>query len=429
MIIYNIRAYLLYLYYLILLLWRGLFNSEYFNNIQHRFGYVPSRIDRPLIFHACSLGEMITATRFIKGLQKALPQYPLVITTNTLAGYKVALPLANEHTTVFYLAFDLPWAMKRFIARFNPAVVIITEAEWLINLAMACKRCDIPIFGVNSLLFTGKDSQLLRYSMFRDVADVFIQASALIILQNPDDTEYFNHFNVAKEKIKVGGNFKLDIDLSNELKDKACGLKKPISDRVVLIAGSTHEKEEELILSVFTKLRAVDPRLLLVIAPRHHRRFAEVADLCRQKGFKIALRTESQTIPAVDILVLDTLGELLIFYGIADIAIVGGSFVPIGGHNVLEAAVWEIPVIIGPHYFNFKPIVSLLQQSHGLVIANGGEALFTTIEKLLKNRDDRIRLGNELKTIIDQNCGAVQKNLDLIIPRVAEILNKPLKYG
>lgn len=375
----------------------------------------------PLVWvHAVSVGEVISAVPFIKELKGRYPSLPLVLSTVTDTGQKVARERVSDIAQIIYLPFDLVHIVRRVLKRIRPALFITVETELWPNIFRTFKQEGIPILVLNGRLSANSFRGYRRIKFFiRDV----LACVDLFCMQDCVYEERIRELGVEGNKVRVTGNFKFDTRPSEKVPEWTSSLGHP-----VVLAGSTHEGEEELVVSVFERLRNDFPGMNLILAPRHPERFERVEEMVKAKGLPYAKRSslvkgeETLEVPSPlagageggggIIVILDTIGELASAYGISDIAIIGGSFVHHGGHNPLEPAFWGKPVLCGPHMENF-PFIQDFYIGSG-AIKTDAEGLYEVIKELLRSPAKRKAMGERARALYDEKTGAVAKTLDLL---------------
>ena len=404
-ILYTIGLYLSVPFVLIKLWWRGRINPEYRNRIAERFGILSPLTKKPRIWlHAVSVGETIAATPLIKKLLTDYPDYSLLVTTTTPTGSAQLMRLFGGDVEHVYFPYDLPYVIKRFLSRVRPEILIIMETELWPNLCKICSHEKIPVLISNARLspksFTGyrKILPLIR-TVFADISMISPQSEA--------DAERFLRLGAVKSQIHICGNLKFDLQIPVEVTETGELLKSMIGNRPVWIAASTHDGEDEQILDTHRKVIEQFPGTLLILVPRHPERFNVVARLCEERNFTIARRSKN-LLPdnSHQIYLGDTMGELLQLYSSADIAFVGGSLVPSGGHNPLEPAALGLPVLSGNYVFNFLAIIETMQEENAIKIVHDSDELAETLIDLFQQPDKRSLLGIAGSQLIEKNRGA-----------------------
>lgn len=363
--------------------------------------------------HAASLGEAIVAKPLIEHLKKNYPHLPLTVTTIRPTGANYLAQQFGESIQHIYAPLDLPLFIKRFLTTIQPQLIVILETELWPNLLASCHQRNIPILIANARL---SERSCSAYSRLPSLVKPMLNAITVIAAQSSDDAERFKNLGANDEKIKLAGNIKFDLTLPQDIQKRGEELRQHWkSDRPVWIAASTHAGEEEIIFSAHTQIKKQFPDCVLILVPRYPERSPELIKLANQYELKTVLRTEQANCDAtMDVFLGNTIGELLLFYAAADIAFVGGSLIERGGHNLLEPAALNLPLITGAHIFNFKAIYHLLQQADAVATVNNAEELSETIIKFLQSSELRKQLGHQAKQIVTANQGAVLRHLDLI---------------
>ena len=378
-----------------------------------RFGILPKdlAIDRPIWIHAVSVGEAMAVKALAAELRAIYPDKRFVISTVTPTGNKIARGLAKDGDFVTYLPFDFSFIVKSVIDKINPSFFIIAETEIWPNLISYLHKKNIPISVVNGRI---SDSSYRGYFMIRFLLKPILDKISLFCVQTNSDAERFKGLGVPEEKIKITGNMKFDIeDYADSKKDYADYRKRldlEFSGKL-LVAGSTHPGEEEIILNVYKDSLSEFPYLKLLIAPRHPERAQEIANLIRKFGFETRMisLSNSQTV-----FILDTMGQLINYYAIADIVFVGGSLIKKGGHNILEPASFAKPILFGPYMFNFRDIAELFLINQAAILVNNQEELKVKIKEFLGAPAQTQQMGQRAKELILDNAGATKRNAQLI---------------
>lgn len=358
--LWSLAAYLLLPYAFIALIWRGIRYPAYFHRWPERFGFVRSLRGMPVIWvHAVSVGEVRTAAALISAIAERLPRHRLLVTTMTPTGAEQVASIFGERVLHCYLPYDFPDAVARFLDRVQPELAIIAETEFWPNLFHACRQRGIPLHVVNARL---SQAAFRGYSYIGRTVRRMFAAADLICAQSSLDVQRLRNLGVDDRLLTVTGNLKFDVAVPAAVSARGVQLRRQWGDsRPVLIAASTHRGEEQQIIAAFAELLRRYPDLLLVLVPRHPERFNAVVGLCRRRGYTTARRStlEGQLDAGTQILVGDSMGELLCFYAASDVAVIGGSFIRHGGQNPLEAHTMGVPVIFGPHMFHFEEISAL----------------------------------------------------------------------
>ncbi|GIX32569.1 MAG: 3-deoxy-D-manno-octulosonic acid transferase [Lysobacterales bacterium] len=396
---------------------RGLRYRDYFKRWPERFGFFADPgIEESIWVHAVSVGEFNAAVPLIEAMMERWPNRPVVVTTVTPTGSERVRKQFGERVLHVYLPYDLPGAIGRFLDRVRPRLAVIMETEIWPNLFFACHRRRIPVVLANGRL---SERSLRGYGPIRPLARAAVRTVRAVIAQSDSDARRFLDLGADPERLTVAGNLKFDMDVPGTLPEQGRALRARWgAQRPVWIAGSTHEPEELPVLDAHARVLSRFPDALLIIAPRHPERFRPVAALCRSLGFSTAVRSQDEVPEASSqCFVLDTIGELLRFYAASDVAFVGGSLAPVGGHNVLEAAALGVPVLIGPHTFNFSEVTESLVACGGarrVLEPNLGAA----VSELLGDLHLRQRMGASGQRAFERERGAV----DRIMAAVESIL-------
>lgn len=407
-----------FLFYLFLpfigirLLWRSRYLSEYRYRWRERLGYCPFVLKNSIWIHAVSVGETIAAAPLIKMLKQQNATISIVVTNMTPTGASRTHALFGNSVLQSYIPYDLPSAINRFMRRIKPCVVVIVETELWPNLCAYCKKNQIPLVVVNARL-SAKSAK--GYQYVKSLTQDLLSAIYALAAQGKADAERFISLGLAKEKITVTGNLKFDLEVPSDLTEKSRLFKSDVGlNRIIWIAASTHPGEEEIILLAHQKIREIYPHALLILVPRHPDRFDQIAELIRQNNFMMARRSRNEKTSLETAVYLgDTMGDLFLLYAVSDVVFVGGSLIPIGGHNLLEPAILAKPILTGPHLFNFADISEMLLAADGLVILNG-EELAQSIIDLFKDEKKRLSLGLAGQQVVEQNRGALQKQMELV---------------
>ncbi|HET9108287.1 MAG TPA: lipid IV(A) 3-deoxy-D-manno-octulosonic acid transferase [Steroidobacteraceae bacterium] len=402
---------------------RGLRDRSYWRNFGERLGLGGPVARSPIWVHAVSVGEVQAAAALIAALREGYPEIPVLVTTFTPTGAARARALLRDAAEVRFLPFDLPGSVRRFLDRARPRLAVIIETELWPNLYRQCRRRRIPLVIASARLSSRSIDRYRRLgALFRET----VSGGIVIAAQGERDAERFLALGAAVERTHVTGNLKFDLALPADIHERGRALRRQYApERPLWTAGSTHgDGEEAAVLEAHRRVRTVHPGALLVLAPRHPARFGEVASWLERQGIAFVRRSQSAAAGggggACDVLLLDTLGELIYFYAAADVAFVGGSLAPIGGHNLLEPASLGLPVLTGPHNSNGEDIARLLLERGAAEIVRSGAELGTRVAELLADEALRAQMGGRGLEAVDRNRGALQKLLRLIAPLLEE---------
>lgn len=409
--LYTLLTYLCIPVALLRLLWRSRKLPAYRNRISERLGYI-NKLDpqRKVIWiHMVSVGEFLAATPLIKQLMEQYPLFIILITTTTPTGSKQVHKHFKDTVEHVYLPYDSPECINRFLKRAHPQLAIIMETELWPNLFHHTHKNNIPIILANARL---SQQSMKKYEYIQSLVKPMMHHVSLIAAQTHIEGERFIRLGLARNKLTVTGNIKFDLQVPSNLTDDGKNMRQAWGNRAVWIVASTHNKEETWILSVFKKIQTAYPNLLLILVPRHPDRFEEVAQLCKSQGFHIAKRSLHEAITSkTEILLGDTMGEMLLLYAASDIAFVAGSIAPIGGHNLLEPAALRLPIISGHHLHNFIAISNLLKKANAMIIIKSVDELYQTLSKLLSDVHLRKTMGQNAYQTILTHKGAIEKTL------------------
>ncbi len=409
-------AFLLLLPSILCRLWlRGLLNPAYRDRWQERMGVYGRalRTERPIWVHAVSVGEVSAAAPLIRALRNRFPAVPVLVTTTTPTGYDTVSRQFGATVQHVYFPYDLPWIVRRFLEHFRPRMLLLMETELWPNVIHECGLRGTPVVLVNGRM-SGHSAR--RYGRVRGLAAEMLRGLSRIAAQTAADAERLCQLGAPAARVKVTGSLKCDIHLPASGCEEGAAIRRDLGiNRPILMAGSTRPDEEEILCALLQRLRLRFPSILLVIAPRHPERFDSVADVCRKAGLRVARRRAGEACgPGVDVYLVDTMGELLKFYAAADVAFVGGSLAPFGGQNMLEPAALGVPVVTGPHLFNFEEIATKLHNAGALAIGADADALAAAITMWLADGERRDAAGAAGKAIVSSNKGATAAVIGLI---------------
>jgi 3-deoxy-D-manno-octulosonic-acid transferase len=414
--LYVLLSYLLTPFVLGFLLWRGLRNRAYLERLPERFGFVDKVDVEPCVWvHAVSVGEVQAASALIRRLLADYPELRVTVTTTTPTGARRAADLFGSRVRHLYLPYDLPGAVERFFDRVVPQVAIIIETELWPNLYNECGRRGVPLILASARISPLSVGKYRRFvSLFREA----LSHGIVIGAQSEADAERFRSLGANPARTFTTGNIKFDFELPQGTREKGLELRRThAAQRPVMIAASTHENEEAIVLDAFAKIRERNRDLLLVLVPRHPERFRAVGQLLDERGLSYVTRTSNENCTAqTAVWLIDTLGELQAIYGAADVAFVGGSLVPVGGHNLLEPAALGVAVVTGEHLYNTEDIAEMLVDCGGVSVVSDAQALADEVVRLLADKDARLSMSRAAEQIIETNRGAVDRLFRLIDP-------------
>ena len=416
LLLYTGCFYLLLPLMVLRLLHRSLRAPAYRHRIAERFAVfsAPSfQGSRPLWVHAVSVGEVVAAVPMIRAMQQRYPELPIVVTTMTPTGSERVQALLGDRVFHVYAPYDVPAILQRFLRQLNPRALVIMETEIWPNTVLSCRKNGVEVVLANARLSAKSAAGYTRLS--RLTRQVF-SAFSRIVAQSEADATRFVELGAPASRVVVSGSIKFDIHIDSAQRDVArCErLALAADQRPVWICASTHEGEEDIILAAFSEVRATEPKALLMIAPRHPERFEVVAGKITAAGFGFVRRSKGEIPASEPVLLLDTMGELALLFGCADVATVGGSLIDRGGHNSLEPAAWGLPLVNGPSDFNFAEISLLLQQAGALAIVESATELGEQVSALLADEAGRRQKGAAGLAVIEQNRGALERLLEVV---------------
>ncbi len=400
------------------LYWRSLRAPAYRQRVAERLvREQPPAPPADVWVHAVSVGEVQAAAPIIRHLLGRDPPLRVLVTTTTPTGAARLLELFGDTLTHRYTPFDLPEMVGRFLYRVNPRLALVMETEiWPNTLAEAARR-GIPVILANARL---SERSARGYRRFQPLIGETLRRFNLIAAQGEADAARFLDLGADPGRVQVTGSIKFDQRLPASLQEQSEVMRRTWGPRPVWVAASTHEGEDEPLLAAHRRIRESVPDALLVLVPRHPERFDRVAALVAREGFPLTRRSGRAPCGEDTAVYLgDTMGELPVFLAAADAAFIGGSLVPTGGHNLLEAAAAGVPAATGPHVFNFTAIVDLLIAAQAAVVVRGSDELAALMARWLTDAAERARVGENGRRVVEQNRGALDRLTDLIEARLA----------
>jgi len=411
--LYTLLAFPVAVFFELRLCWRSLWFRQSNHSWSQRFGQTPVFPVAPIWLHAVSVGEVQAVVPLLKKIIDRYPDAPVLVTTMTSTGADRLKQSLGDHVTHSYLPYDLPFAVRRFLKRSKPCIGLIMETEIWPNLYHYTSQESIPLMLVNARL---SNRSARSYGRFQGFTEQVLQCLDVVAAQASADAERFISLGVPPERVFMTGNVKFDISVAPSQLEEAEAMRRIWGgNRSVWIAASTHDGEDEQVLDAFDLVKKTIPQALLVLVPRHPQRFDRVELLCEKRHFNVVRRSSgAMCSDETDVFLGDTMGELAMFYAAADVAFVGGSLVPIGGHNLLEPAAVGLPVLIGPYTHNFEYISELLlDKGAARRVMDVNELGLAVIEFLQEPnlRDDAGELGRQ---VVEENRGAVDAVKTLI---------------
>lgn len=369
--------------------------------------------DDPIWVHAASVGEVQAAVPLVRRLLDEYPHRSLLMTCFTGTGLKRAEDLFGDRVRILPVPYDLPGAVQRFLRRVDPSMLVVMETEIWPNLFTASQSYGVPVIIASARMGAGR---IDSYRRIRGLVRESLQAVTRIGAQTDVDAERFCELGAPRDRVYVTGNVKFDLSMPARVTEEAAGIRRVLlGERPVWVAASTRAGEEEKILAAFARVRADVEDLLLVLVPRHPDRAGQVASMCAGRGLSVVRRTEGRPCEADnDVFLVDTLGELPIFYAAADVVFVGGSLVPVGGHNLLEPLALGKPVLTGPYNDNARDLADLLERAGAVAIVQDPEDLGDRITRLFSEAGERSAMTEGARVAIEKNRGAVDRVIELI---------------
>jgi len=396
------------------LLLRGLRNPAYLHRWSERFGFFGAPpVGGGIVIHAVSVGEVNAASALVRSLARIYPDRPLCVTTFTPTGSDRVRDLFNDEVFHVYAPFDTPGAVKRFYARVQPGLLIVMETEIWPNLYVEAARRRIPVMIANARI---SEHSFGGYRRLRGMTRFALSHVSRIAAQSEIDENRLIAIGADPSRLEVTGNLKFDVSLPPSLVEEGNAIRHDWGrERMVLLAGSTHDGDEAVLFEAFSTMLRAFPSALLVVAPRHPERFTRVAQQARAAGLGVSLRSEGMGCPATSqCFIIDTMGELQRFYAACDVAFVGGSLERIGGHNVLEPAALSKPVLVGPYTFNFEDITAQLVATRAAERIHDADGLAETAVQLFEDPELRRRMGQAGLDLVKSGQGALARTLQIV---------------
>ena len=430
--LYNRSVYLLYniLFFLALIastpwwLFQMVRHGKYRTGWSERLGVVPGRLlqderENVIWIHAVSVGEVLAISRVVEELKVQLRGWRIVVSTTTDTGQRLARRRFAEDN-VFYLPLDLSFAVRSYFHALRPQLLVLAESEFWPNLLRWARLSEASVAIVNARV---SDRSLPGYCRFRGLLRHVLQNVDLFLAQSEEDARRLVKIGAPEDRVQVSGNLKFEIipPRDSDIAERFDAALQLAEIGPLIVAGSTLDPEEVALLAMFEQVVARYPSALLVLAPRHPERFDTVASLLQsaETSFQRRSQWDGVKLTAGSVFLLDTIGELASLYGFADLAFVGGSLVPRGGHNVLEAAQFAKPILVGPSTENFRDIIDVFRRADALRVVTP-ETLTTTVLQLLGDDDDRNGLGQRALEVMRSQLGATQTTVSALLNLLAE---------
>lgn len=406
-IFYTLVLWLLLPYIFFHLLWRARKQPEYLRHIAERFGFYPSKGNKPAIWlHTVSVGETRAAASLVQRLRESYPDHQLLLTHTTPTGRSASEQLYGDNVLRVYLPYDYPFAVRRFLSHFRPCIGILLETEIWFNLVHACHKNKIPLLLLNARL---SEKSARGYARVARLTRDSLRELATIAAQTNDDAARLTALGA--RNVSIMENLKFDIEPPPAMLELGRQLRSQFGEgRKIFLAASTRAGEEALLLDVLAQINI--PQLLTVIVPRHPQRFDEVATLLTQHGIRFQRRGANQPVaPDARVVLGDSMGEMFAYYAACDLAFIGGSLLPFGGQNLIEACAVGKPVIIGPHTYNFAQASQLAVSGGAALRVQDAMELAQAMQNLFSHPDRMAEIGNAGLRFVNANRGATDQAL------------------
>ena len=416
---YSLLLYLISPLVMVRLYLRSKKAPEYWQRKRERFGFfsLPAT-DKPIIWvHSVSMGETIASGPLVKQLQKHYPAHRILITTMTPTGSAQVRKIHGESVDHVYASYDLPGAVRRFLDKVKPVMAIVIDTELWPNTIAACHKRSIPVLIVNARL---SERSARGYGRFAFLTRPMLEQIDMVAAQNNETGRRFLELGLPKQQLNVTGSVKFDLDVSPEVITAGKELRHKWqqgmgSDIRILVAASTHEGEDQQILDAFKTILTESPEVRLLLVPRHPERFDSVHQLIQDNQLSVVRHSQgTQPSDETRVILGDTMGEMMKLFAASDIAFVGGSLVATGGHNMLEPAALNLPVLSGPHVFNFEEISESLVQAGGLKIVDDSKELAKEATRLIQDQGEYLKMSRQAGEFVNANRGALDRVLSLI---------------
>ena len=388
-------------------------NGKFLYGGREKLGFFksPHLGDKVIMYHGVSVGEVIALENLIKKTREVFPEYKIVVTTGTKTGQEIARKKFSEVADfITYFPFDIPFCVASFIGKVNPSIVLIAETELWPVFSFFCKAKNIKLYCINGRM---SDSTYHLYKRMKHFFKMVLSKYTKILTQSEIDKTKLVSIGAPEDRTFVMKNLKFDVKKSNETVDIGQ------SGYRVIIAGSTHKGEDEIVLKIFKDKHKKYPDTKLLLVPRHMNRISQIVAIIDKLGLNFGYRSKGDLFTDKDVIILDTMGELSKMYSICDFAFIGGSFNKTGGHNPLEATVYSKPTITGPNIHNFRDIYWLLSRSNAGKIVKNPKQLSAYMGKLLSDKEFYEQACKDCETVFNEQQGA----LDIVIDELKQVIN------
>ena len=398
-------------------------HGKYRAGLGERLGKVPDRLRNQVAantiwIHAVSVGEVLAISRVIADLKTQLPAWRIVVSTTTDTGQKLARERFGENN-VFYFPIDLPFAVRAYLQALGPKLLVLAESEFWPNLLHWARLSGAAVAVVNARV---SDRSLPRYLRFQKLLRPVLQKVQLFLAQSEEDARRLVRMGAPAERVQVSGNLKFEVKppVRPPIAAAFAAIKRE-ENGPLLVAGSTLDGEEAMLLEMFRQVLSRYPKAVLVLAPRHPERFDVVASQLELSGLRCQRRSQwkAEKPIAGGIFLLDSIGELASLYEFANVAFVGGSLAPRGGHNVLEAAQFGTPILVGPHTENFRDIVNVFRDADALRVVTP-QSLTATVLQLLEDPHERAALGHRAFEVMRSQRGATGRTVSALLELLSQ---------
>jgi 3-deoxy-D-manno-octulosonic-acid transferase len=428
--LYNILLTIILLFSAPYFLFRSLIQKRFREALPQRTGFFQSPSFKwPIWVHAASVGEVLCSIPLLKKIKKEFPHSKIILTTMTSTGNETAKTYLPEADQVLFAPIDHPLLLRRTIKKIQPGILLIAETELWPNLLRCCGKKGVPI-----ILFNGRISQksFRRYLLFKFFFKECLKYISLFLMQTDEDRMRIIEIGGESQKTRTAGNLKFDQPLPSFTQEAVGEMAKTFGfdgKENILIAGSTHSGEEDILVTLYKELKKMDPQLVLILAPRHLERLEEVERILKKESISWLRKTSllmgasrsKRELP--DVILLDTMGELVGIYRFGTLVFVGGSLVPVGGHNPLEPLSFRKCVLFGPYMFNFVEISRRLIETGGAIQVSGKEELFSQLKNLLFDEVARKEVGEKGYQFLQRHQGATERTFEEIRPFLSEMRN------
>jgi 3-deoxy-D-manno-octulosonic-acid transferase len=417
---YTLLFYLLLPLVCLRLWWRGRRAPAYRQRWRERFGFGTPVLEQCLWVHAVSVGETLAAQPLVNALLERYPGVPVLVTTMTPTGSERVRALWGERVQHVYAPYDLPAALRRFLRRARPRILIIMETELWPNMLHAARKAGVPVLLANARL---SERSARGYGRAGALTRQLLQDLSHVAAQDAATASRFQGLGLPAHKLTVTGSIKFDITVAHSLIEGAQELRRQwqLATRPVLVAASTHAGEDAVVLEAFRLLQEHWPEAFLILVPRHPERFDEVARLIAGTGLPAVRRSSGAPVDAATAILLgDSMGELLRWFAMADVAFMGGSLVPVGGHNMLEPLALGLPTLTGPHLFNFQSIADELFAASALTEVHDARELADAVAGFWSDPVRALARRQAGLAVLERNRGALQRQLGLVSALLGE---------